>query len=127
MPQMFIDYSDNIQKLNKKQLMLGLNHALFDTGLVGQAIDIKSRISEVADYLIGFGDENGAVDNQAFIFVRLQGLSGRTDEQKNAMTESLSQFLQTFDAYDALGLEIQLCVEFAEMPKEIYKKVFVQK
>ena len=127
MPQMFIDYSDNIQKLNKKQLMLGLNHALFDTGLVGQAIDIKSRISEVADYLIGFGDENDAVDNQAFIFVRLQGLSGRTDEQKNAMTESLSQFLQTFDAYDALGLEIQLCVEFAEMPKEIYKKVFVQK
>ena len=127
MPQMFIDYSDNIQKLDKKQLMLGLNHALFDTGLVGQAIDIKSRISEVADYLIGFGDENGAVDNQAFIFVRLQGLSGRTDEQKNAMTESLSQFLQTFDAYDALGLEIQLCVEFAEMPKEIYKKVFVQK
>ncbi len=127
MPQMFIDYSDNIQKLDKKQLMLGLNHALFDTGLVGQAIDIKSRISEVADYLIGFGDENDAVDNQAFIFVRLQGLSGRTDEQKNAMTESLSQFLQTFDAYDALGLEIQLCVEFAEMPKEIYKKVFVQK
>ncbi len=127
MPQMFIDYSDNIQKLDKKQLMLGLNHALFDTGLVGQAIDIKSRISEVADYLIGFGDENGAVDNQAFIFVRLQGLSGRTDEQKNAMTESLSQFLQTFDAYDATGLEIQLCVEFAEMPKEIYKKVFVQK
>ena len=127
MPQMFIDYSDNIQKLDKKQLMLGLNHALFDTGLVGQAIDIKSRISEVADYLIGFGDENGAVDNQAFIFVRLQGLSGRTDEQKNAMTESLSQFLQTFDAYDTLGLEIQLCVEFAEMPKEIYKKVFVQK
>ena len=127
MPQMFIDYSDNIQKLDKKQLMLGLNHALFDTGLVGQAIDIKSRISEVTDYLIGFGDENGAVDNQAFIFVRLQGLSGRTDEQKNAMTESLSQFLQTFDAYDTLGLEIQLCVEFAEMPKEIYKKVFVQK
>ncbi len=127
MQQMFNDYSDNIQKLDKKQLMLGLNHALFDTGLVGQAIDIKSRISEVADYLIGFGDENGAVDNQAFIFVRLQGLSGRTDEQKNAMTESLSQFLQTFDAYDTLGLEIQLCVEFAEMPKEIYKKVFVQK
>ena len=69
--------------------------------------------------MIGFGDENGAVDNQAFIFVRLQGLSGRTDEQKNAMTESLSQFLQTFDAYDALGLEIHLFVEFAEMPKVI--------
>lgn len=127
MPQIFIDYSDNIQNLDKKKLMLGLNHALFDTGLVGHVFDIKSRIKEVSDYLIGFGDENGAENNQAFIFVRLQGLSGRTEEQKNLMTESLSQCLQSFNDYSATGLEIQLCVEFAEMPKEIYKKVLVKK
>ena len=123
MPQIFIDYSDNIQNLDKKKLMLGLNHALFDTGLVGHVFDIKSRIKEVSDYLIGFGDEN----NQAFIFVRLQRQKGRTEEQKNLMTESLSQCLQSFNDYSATGLEIQLCVEFAEMPKEIYKKVFVKK
>ncbi|MDI1225434.1 MULTISPECIES: 5-carboxymethyl-2-hydroxymuconate Delta-isomerase [Acinetobacter] len=127
MPQMFIDYSDNIQNLDKKKLMLGLNHALFDTGLVGQAHDIKSRIQTVSDYLIGFGDESGEQSNQAFIFVRLQGLSGRTEPQKDLMTENLSQFLQSFEDYSAQGLEIQLCVEFAEMPREIYKKVFVQK
>ena len=127
MPQMFIDYSDNIQKLDKKKLMLGLNHALFNTGLVGPENDIKTRIKEVSDFLIGFGDENGTENNQAFIFVRLQGLSGRTEEQKNLMTENLSQFLQSFNDYSAIGLEIQLCVEFAEMPKEIYKKVFVKK
>lgn len=127
MPQIFIDYSDNIQNLDKKKLMLGLNHALFDTGLVGHEHDIKTRIHGVSDYLIGFGDENGEANHQAFIFVRLQGLSGRTDEQKDLMTENLSQFLQSFRNYSADGLEIQLCVEFAEMPREIYKKVLVQK
>ena len=127
MPQIFIDYSDNIQNLDKKKLMLGLNHALFDTGLVGHEHDIKTRIQGVSDYLIGFGDENGEANQQAFIFVRLQGLSGRTDKQKDLMTENLSQFLQSFQNYSADGLEIQLCVEFAEMPREIYKKVLVQK
>ena len=127
MPQMFIDYSDNIQKLDKKKLMLGLNHALFNTGLVGHENDIKTRIKEVSDFLIGFGDENGTENNQAFIFVRLQGLSGRTEEQKNLMTENLSQCLQAFNDYSAIGLEIQLCVEFAEMPREIYRKVFVKR
>ncbi|WP_151811286.1 5-carboxymethyl-2-hydroxymuconate Delta-isomerase [Acinetobacter bereziniae] len=122
MPQMFIDYSDNIQNLDQNKLMLGLNHALFDTGLVSDAHDIKSRIQSVSDYLIGFGN-----NQQAFIFVRLQGLSGRSEEQKNLMTENLSQFLQSFQDYSAQGLEIQLCVEFAEMPREIYKKVFVKK
>ena len=122
MPQMFVDYSDNIQNVDKPKLLLGLNKALFDTGLVGHEFDIKSRIHAVSDYLIGFGE-----NNQAFIFVRLQGLSGRTEPQKDLMTENLSQFLQSFEDYSAQGLEIQLCVEFAEMPREIYKKVFVQK
>ncbi|RZG87536.1 5-carboxymethyl-2-hydroxymuconate isomerase [Acinetobacter sp. WCHAc060033] len=122
MPQMFIDYSDNIQDLNKKELMLGLNHALFDTGLVAEPHDIKTRIQEVSDYLIGF--EN---NEHAFIFVRLQGLSGRTEAQKDLMTENLVQYLQAFNGYSANGLEVQLCVEFAEMPKEIYKKVLLKK
>lgn len=122
MPQMFVDYSDNIQNLDEQKILLGLNHALFDTGLVGHEFDIKSRIQSVSNYLIGFGE-----NNQAFIFVRLQGLSGRTDQQKNLMTDYLSKFLQSFDGYAAQNLEVQLCVEFAEMPKEIYRKIKVQK
>ncbi|MBU3846050.1 MAG: 5-carboxymethyl-2-hydroxymuconate isomerase [Candidatus Acinetobacter avistercoris] len=122
MPQMFVDYSDNIQDVDSKKLLLGLNHALFDTGLVGHEFDIKSRVAAVSDYLIGFGE-----NNQAFIFVRLQGLSGRTDEQKGVMTDALSTFLESFDGYSVQGLEIQLCVEFAEMPKEIYRKLKVKK
>ena len=126
MPQMFIDYSDNIKNLDKKKLMLGLNHALFDTGLVAESKDIKTRIHAVTDYMVGFGEENDD-DQQAFIFIRLQGLSGRTDAQKNLMTNSLSEYLQSFTDYNAVGLEVQLCVEFAEMPRDIYRKVLIQK
>lgn len=119
---MFVDYSDNIQDLDKKALMLGLNKALFDTGLVGHDFDIKTRIQAISDFMIGFGE-----NNQAFIFVSLQGLSGRTNEQKNMMTDALSNCLQSFDAYSAQGLVLQLCVEFTEMPKEFYRKVKVKK
>ena len=124
MPQMFIDYSGNIENLDKKKLLNGLNHALFSTGLVAQSKDIKSRIHAVNDYLIGFADDDV---EQAFIFVRLQGLSGRTEDQKNLMTDKLSEYLQNFTDYSAIGLEVQLCVEFAEMPKEIYRKVLIRR
>lgn len=126
MPQLFIDYSDNIQNLDEKKLMLALNQTLFDTGLFAHQNDIKSRIKMVSDYLIGLGDQTSEASNQAFIFVRLQALSGRTDQQKNLMTDKLSECLQSFNAYTPQGLAIQLCVEFAEMPKEIYRKVTIQ-
>ena len=122
MPQMFVDYSANIQDLDTKQLLLGLNQALFDTGLVGHAYDIKSRTRVNSDDLIGFGD-----NRQAFIFVQLAALSGRTDEQKNKMSDALSDYLQSFEAYSADGLEVQLSVELVEMPKAFYRKVKVQR
>ena len=122
MPQMFVDYSANIQDLDTKQLLLGLNQALFDTGLVGHAYDIKSRTRVNSDDLIGLGN-----NQQAFIFVQLAALSGRTDEQKNKMSDALSDYLQSFEAYSADGLEVQLCVELVEMPKAFYRKVKVQR
>jgi 5-carboxymethyl-2-hydroxymuconate isomerase len=122
MPQMIIEYSDNIQNLDKEAMLVGLNHALFDTGLVHQPADIKSRIRENSDFLIGFGEEP-----QAYIHVRLAIMSGRSDDQKNIMADRLSGFLQGFEAYEAKGLTVQLCVEIAEMPKEHYRKVKVQK
>ena len=122
MPQLFIDYSGNIKKLDRKKLMLGVNKALFDTGLVEHEFDIKTRIKKVSNYLVGFGD-----NNQAFIFVRLQALSGRTKAQKNTMTSQIVEYLQSFEDYSAKGLQIQLCVEFTEMPRDIYKKEYIQK
>lgn len=122
MPQMVIEYSDNIQNLDKEAMLLGLNHALFDTGLVNQPADIKSRIRENSDFLIGFGEEP-----QAYIHVRLALMTGRNEDEKNMIADRLSGFLQGFEAYQAQDLSVQLCVEIAEMPKVHYRKVKVQK
>lgn len=122
MPQMVVEYSDNIKELNHQDLMLNLNHALFDTGLIDHPFNIKTRIRANQDFLIGFGD-----NQQAYIHVRLGIMTGRTLEQRQLISEQLLTCLKNFDKYQASGLEIQLCVEIAEMPKEVYGKVSVLK
>ena len=122
MPQMIVEYSDNITELNHQDLMLNLNHALFDTGLIDHPFNIKTRIHANQDFLIGFGD-----NQQAYIHVRLGIMTGRTLEQRQLISEQLLTCLKNFDKYQASGLEIQLCVEIAEMPKEVYGKVSVLK
>lgn len=122
MPQMVVEYSDNIKALNQQDLMLNLNHALFDTGLIDHPFNIKTRIRANQDFLIGFGD-----NHQAYIHVRLGILTGRTLEQRQRMSAQLLTCLKDFDQYQASGLEIQLCVEIAEMPKEVYGKISVLK
>lgn len=122
MPQMVVEYSDNIKALNQQDLMLNLNHALFDTGLIDHPFNIKTRIRVNQDFLIGFGD-----NHQAYIHVRLGILTGRTLEQRQRMSAQLLACLKDFDQYQASGLEIQLCVEIAEMPKEVYGKISVLK
>lgn len=122
MPQMIVEYSDNITELNHQDLMLNLNHALFDTGLIDHPFNIKTRIRANQDFLIGFGD-----NQQAYIHVRLGIMTGRTLEQRQLTSEQLLTCLKNFDKYQASGLEIQLCVEIAEMPKEVYGKVSVLK
>lgn len=121
MPQMIIDYSDNIQNLDTQQLMLGLNHALFETGLIAPVNAIKTRIRAHSEFLIGFGE-----GQQAYIHVHVCILSGRSPEQKQLIADQLSEFLQAFKAYSAEGLEVQLCVELSEMPKIDYRKTVVK-
>lgn len=122
MPQMIVEYSGNIQSLDQHKLLMGLNQRLFDTGLIQDANDIKSRIRPNHDFLIGFG-----AAQQAYIHVMLSVLDGRTPEQKAKMVDELSEFLQTFHDYDASELEVQLCVELTEMLKVDYRKVKIKK
>ena len=120
MPHMIVEYSDNIQKLDTQNLMMGLNQALFDTALIGHPDEIKTRIRANAEFLIGFGDTQ-----QAYIHICLEILTGRTAEQKAKMADALIEALQAFKAYRAQDLNVQLCVELNEMPREDYRKISV--
>ncbi|AWL28890.1 5-carboxymethyl-2-hydroxymuconate Delta-isomerase [Acinetobacter defluvii] len=122
MPQMIVEYSDNIKNLDHQALMLDLNHALFDTGLIDHSFNIKTRIRANQDFLIGFGD-----NNQAYIHVRLAIMTGRTLEQRKLISDQLFRCLKNFEKYQAIGLEVQLCVELAEMLRDVYGKISVVK
>lgn len=122
MPQMIVEYSDNIKDLDSKALLLGLNQTLFDTKLINHPTDIKSRIRANSDFLIGFGDEP-----EAYIHVRLGMMTGRTPEELNLVSDRLNDYLQSFNSYHAENLAVQLCIEIAEMPREYYRKVKVKK
>lgn len=125
MPQMIVEYSDNIQKLDQQALMLQLNHALFETRLVQQPHDIKTRIRANGAFLIGFGQQ-ADLPEQAYIHVRLAVLTGRSEAQRQQMTDALAESLQSFQGYEAQGLVVQLCVELTEMPRQDYQKISVQ-
>ena len=120
MPHMIVEYSDNIQKLDTQNLMMDLNQALFDTALIGHPDEIKTRIRANSEFLIGFGDTQ-----QAYIHVSLAILTGRTAEQKAKMADALIGALQAFKDYQAQDLNVQLCVELNEMPREDYRKISV--
>lgn len=120
MPQMIVEYSDNIQNLDAQTLMMDLNQALFNTGLIGHPDEIKTRTRANADFLIGFGETG-----QAYIHVCLAILTGRTAEQKTKMADALIGALQVFKGYQAQDLNVQLCVELNEMPRENYRKITV--
>lgn len=121
MPQMIVEYSNNIQNLDAQRLMMDLNQALFDTSLIGHPDEIKTRTRANADFLIGFGETG-----QAYIHVCLAILTGRTAEQKTKMADALISALEAFKAYQAKELTVQLCVELSEMPREDYRKVAIK-
>lgn len=120
MPHMIVEYSDNIQNLDAQMLMMDLNQALFNTDLIGHPDEIKTRTRANTDFLIGFGDTQ-----QAYIHVCLSILTGRTAEQKTKMADALIGALQVFKGYQAQDLNVQLCVELNEMPRENYRKITV--
>nr|WP_174505667.1 5-carboxymethyl-2-hydroxymuconate isomerase [Acinetobacter sp. Marseille-Q1620] len=120
MPQMIVEYSENIQNLDKQQLLSDLNHAVFDTGLIDHPKNIKSRVRIDRDFLIGFGE-----DDQAYIHVHLYVLTGRNATEKKLLIDKTAEALARFSSYQAHGLEVQLCVELTEMPLVDYRKIVV--
>lgn len=116
MPHLHVEYSDNLQ-LEVAPVLMALNQALFDTGLVGSAQDIKSRAVRQSDYLIGLSSDS----QQAYVHVKLSILTGRSIEIQQQMSEILLQALQASVTVQA-GMSVQMCVEVLEMQKALYSK-----
>lgn len=119
MPHIHLEYSDNLKDFQAQPVLLGLNQALFATGHVKAAADIKSRAICQRDYLIGLGESN-----QAYVHAKVSLLSGRDLQTKTEISNQLLSTLQQLLPKQA-DLTVQLCVEILEMEKVCYGKTVV--
>ncbi|ENW96181.1 5-carboxymethyl-2-hydroxymuconate Delta-isomerase [Acinetobacter sp. NIPH 298] len=117
MPHIIANYSANLTSLDQQKLLKQVNTALSETALFS-ANDIKSRIFKDEVFLIGLGETQ-----EAYIHLKLYLLSGRTEQQKKTLGDSLLAILEQKTYMKAeIGSPIQLCVEVIDMPREHYFK-----
>lgn len=120
MPHIHLEYSDNIENLEIKPLLVSLNQTLIQGGYAQAGLDIKSRATCQTDYVIGNNEEK-----QAYIHVKLSLLTGRTVELRQEIAAALLKTL-TEQIPKQIKVTVQFCVEILEMERDIYVKKIVQ-
>ncbi|WP_375055497.1 5-carboxymethyl-2-hydroxymuconate Delta-isomerase [Zobellella sp. DQSA1] len=110
MPHCVIEYSTTLgRQLSPSALVTAVHQGAFDSGLFEEA-DIKSRA-------IGYDYHHNGGARRDFIHVTLKILSGRTPEQKEALSAVV------LDALVGLGLkDISLTVEVVDIVRDCYAK-----
>lgn len=119
MPHLHLEYSDNIENLEVKPLLLSLNQALIRGGYAQAGLDIKSRAICQTDYVIGENEQN-----QAYMHVKLSLLTGRSVELRQEIATCLLEVLADHSPKQ-MQVTIQFCVEILEMQRDIYAKKIV--
>ncbi|TCH62959.1 5-carboxymethyl-2-hydroxymuconate Delta-isomerase [Acinetobacter sp. ANC 4862] len=119
MPHIHLEYSDNIENLETKPILLALNKALVEGVYVGSANDVKSRAICQHDYVIGFGDAS-----QAYVHAKVSLLTGRSVELQQEISQLLLTTLEQHLPKQS-QMSLQICVEILEMQKATYSKKII--
>lgn len=119
MPHIHLEYSDNIENLETKPILLALNKALVEGAYVDSANDVKSRAICQHDYVIGFGDAS-----QAYVHAKVSLLTGRSVELQQEISQLLLTTLEQHLPKQS-QVSLQICVEILEMQKATYSKKII--
>ena len=119
MPHIYLEYSDNIENLETKPILLALNKALVEGAYVGSANEVKSRAICQHDYVIGFGDAS-----QAYVHAKVSLLTGRSVELQQEISQLLLTTLEQHLPKKS-QVSLQICVEILEMQKTTYSKKII--
>uniref|UniRef100_A0A2A4Z2V1 5-carboxymethyl-2-hydroxymuconate isomerase n=1 Tax=OCS116 cluster bacterium TaxID=2030921 RepID=A0A2A4Z2V1_9PROT len=111
MPHCIIEYSKSLQKSVEPSAFIAVVHqAAIESGLFDPD-DIRSRAIAFDDYQI-------RGDKQHFIHVTLRIMHGRNDSQKNQLSSTVMQALESLNL-----TSIILSVEICDIDKTTYAKV----
>lgn len=117
MPHCILEHSDNIvDPVDFRQLLSELNELLAGTGLF-KLNDLKSRAICHDLYVIG----DGAPD-RSFVTVNICALSGRADEVKASITNSVLKLLERFFPRTLAETRCSLTVRITDMHRDSYAR-----
>lgn len=118
MPHLTLEYTANLQGFDARKVLLTLNQTLVASGQFEER-DIKSRAIPLETFVIGT-----TPGDRSFVHVVLAILSGRTDETKRQISESLLQILNKV-VEQPTDSHLQLCVEIQEIHRASYAKASI--
>lgn len=117
MPHCILEYSGNIaDSPDWQDLLLKINHALAGTGLFTLA-DIKSRAVRHEHFAVGDGDSS-----RAFVTLSVAILSGRDDDTKRRIAETMTAVLDQAFPLSRQRLKLSLTVQIADIHRESYQR-----
>ncbi len=116
MPQTEIEYSASLGAVFDARRLAGAVHEALVEHAAAELPNCKTRLTELADYLIGDG-----APERAMVHVDLRILPGRNDEQKRQLGEAVLGALGEAVA-GVSGLDLQLTVEVRELDGANYHK-----
>jgi len=113
MPHCCIEYTPNVlDTLSKTELLHTAHQTMLSCGLFG-ACDVKTRAHAVDDYVLG----EHAPNQSGFIHIIIYLLSGRTTEQKQALTHHMAAALRA-----KLPDLSSITVDIRDMARDTYAK-----
>jgi len=119
MPHLHMEYTANLPELHADVALIRLNNALVASGQFAAESDIKSRALKVETFKVGT-----ALNERAFVHVKLAVLSGRSPQIKQQLSQSLLAVVQDLCEWPT-GVDVQLCVEILDIDRESYAKAAI--
>jgi 5-carboxymethyl-2-hydroxymuconate isomerase len=112
MPQLILEYSDNIIEKDHLRELLGQCNQLIVEMLPAELKACKSRAVMHSNYCIGDGNYKNA-----FAHINLRILPGRSEEAVEKTGEELLKLLRKYFSKSFESFNLQLTVEIAELEK----------
>lgn len=117
MPQIKLEYTDNVKLENKIGKVFSEIHLVLNQTTGVKIDNCKSRAVCLSDYYIG----NGEI-NQAFVHLEVRILEGRTPELKKETGRILLEILNNSFSFHENPDGLQITIEIIDMNKDMYFK-----
>lgn len=115
MPQILLEYTDNIVENDLSETLLKVHHILTEQ-LPAELNTCKSRLSRLENYVIGNGEKD-----HAFVHLSVDVKKGRAPELLDSVASNLLNILKETFAAASSKLNLQITVAIGELP-DVYKK-----